>query len=53
LKVWVACAGDVCEVWETTVEVGVDVVVGTLTETLLALLIPRMLSAVIILKQPT
>jgi hypothetical protein len=51
LNVCVACTGAVCEVWETTV--GKDVVVALVTETTLVLFIPRILSAVMILKQPT
>jgi hypothetical protein len=51
LNVSVTCTGVVCEVCETTV--GIDVVVALATEITLVLLIPRIISAVIMLKQPT
>jgi hypothetical protein len=52
LNVWGgACTVGVCGVTETAA--GVDVVAAVATETLLALLIPNILSAVKVLKQPT
>lgn len=51
LNVCVACTGVVCEVRDTTM--GIDVVVAIEADTTLVSLIPRIFSAVIMLKQPT
>lgn len=51
LNVGAACIVDVCEV--STETAGTKVVAGPVTEILLILFIPKILSASVILKQPT